>query len=85
MYWAREIVYLREVHVADLVGVVVIGYLSAGPVESFQPHALAGVRFDDGRNVRVPPIERVRSRLFVWRTIDINLELRFWHYDHIIG
>jgi len=74
-----QIVNLTEVDVSDVVGVVVVADLSAGPVEGLQSHRLAGVSLGDRRNVRMPAVERLGVGLFAWRTVYVDFECYFGH------
>ena len=70
---------LIEIDVSDLVCVVVILYLPTSPVETFESNCLAGFNCDNGLDVRMSAIERIRSWLLVGWRIDVYLESYFWH------
>jgi hypothetical protein len=76
-----QIVDLREVDVSNLVRIVVVRNLTAGPIKRLQTDRLAGLRFDDRRDVRVPPIERFGRRLLVRWFVDVDFEFYFWYVN----
>jgi len=73
-----QVVVRREHHVADVVRVVAVLDLVAGPVETLDAELLARLDRLDRRRVRVPPVHD-GVRLFVWRRLRVDLEHRLRH------
>ena len=67
-----------QVHIGDVLGVVVVLDLAIRPVFALDPEHISGVDGGHGRNVRVPAVMTWHF-LLIHRLGQINLEKCFWH------
>jgi hypothetical protein len=75
---AAQDMHVAQVHVAHVVGAVVVCDLPVGPVQALDSKALAEVHGGCGGDVRVPAVVQ-RKRLLVGLLGDVYADLCIWH------
>jgi len=72
-------VNLTEVYISDIVRVIIVFDLSAGPIKSLQSHRFAGVGFYHCWNIWMPSVERFGIRLLARGAVNVNFKGNLGH------
>ena len=76
--WSTQDVDNFEVHILNVLGIVIIFDLAIGPVLALDPKHISWVDRSNGGDVRVPAVVP-RHLLLIHGLGQINLEQSFWH------